>query len=81
MKINPEHKMWRTLVRVRRSQDGVGVELIIPGWDVKQYVFCPVQAIPPDIFKDMGAGNRYHVGCNIGAEKVEDLCFDRWEKE
>jgi hypothetical protein len=80
MNINPKNRMWRTLVRVTRSdQNGVG--LIIPGWNVKKEVFCSYQAIPPDIFKDMKKDSRYHVGCNIGAEKAEDLCFDGWEKE
>lgn len=81
MIIHPEYKMWRTLVRVTRTHDEHGAWLIIPGWDVKEEVLCPRQAIPPCIFKNMRANNRYHVGCNIGADSAEDLCFDRWEKE
>jgi len=80
MKIKPEHKMWRTLVRVAQVSKN-GVSLIIPGWSVKEEVYCSYQAIPPNIFKDMKTGNRYHVGCNIGTDKIEDLCFDGWEND
>jgi len=80
--MNPADKMWRTLVRVSgRSWTQRGVYLIIPGWNVDKNVFCPRQAIPPDIFNSMELYKRYHVGCNIGAEKASDLCFDGWEAE
>ena len=58
-----------------------GVSLIIPGWSTTKPVWCPACAIPPVIFQNMKKGNRYHVGCNIGAEKREELCFDEWEDE
>lgn len=78
--MNQEHKMWRTLVRVKeKTWCNAGVYLFIPGWNVKLSVFCPYQAIPPAIYKSMESSKRYHVGCNIGASKAEDLCFDGWE--
>lgn len=78
--IKPSQKMWRTLVRVH-SVNIDGVCLIIPGWSTHVKVWCPSCAIPPAIFQNMKEGNRYHVGCNIGAEKREELCFDGWENE
>lgn len=80
MKTLPSETMWRTLVRVQvRTLEGVF--LIIPGVDVRNAVFCPKEAIPPAIFKRMKKDKRYHVGCNIGAGNVENLCFDGWEAE
>lgn len=73
-------KMWRTLVRVV-SLSFFGVTLVIPGWNCKKRVWVCYQAIPPLIFRKMKIGNRYHVGCNIGAKNKNDLCFDNWEKK
>jgi hypothetical protein len=50
-----------------------------PGWSVNRSVWCARQAIPPEIFKTMVVGGRYHVQCNIGAEKAINLCFNSWE--
>lgn len=83
--IHPTKRMWRTLVRVASVERGDfvthGVYLIIPGWSVREKVWCSYQAIPPVILETMKTGKRYHVGCNIGAEKQWQLCFDRWENE
>ena len=77
--IRPEQRMWRTLVRVTaRFPDGV--VLMIPGLrEGNCECFCPRKAIPPVIFEDMKENERYHVGCNRGAEDIADLCFDGWE--
>ena len=82
--IRPDQKMWRTLVRVdNKLAHGVG--LFIPGlfgqFGTNFTVFCPRKAIPPTIFETMKEGKRYHVGCNIGCQRVNDLCFDGWEAE
>ena len=82
--ISPRDRMWRTLVRVDKiNKDGrsEGVYLIIPGWNVREAVWCPIKAIPPAIWKEMGPGKRYHVRCNIGAQFASQLCFDVWEEK
>lgn len=80
MKTLPSETMWRTLVRVE-VVTAHGVFLIIPGVDVHNSIFCPKEAIPPAIYKTMRKDKRYHVGYNIGAKDIEDLCFDGWEAE
>jgi len=79
MKITPTTKMWRTLIRIE-SVNKSGVYVIIPGWSVKTKVFIDKKNIPPVIFNAMTEGGRYHVQCNIGAECLEDLRFNNWEK-
>jgi hypothetical protein len=82
--VRQEHRMWRTLVRVDEiNKEGrtEGVYLIIPGWNVRKSVWCPIKAIPPAIWEGMRKGKRYHVGCNIGAKYDSQLCFDGWENE
>jgi hypothetical protein len=78
--IKPEHRMWRTLVRVH-NRFSEGVMLIISGWNIDAPVWCPRKAIPPVIFQTMKTDKRYHVKCNIGAEEASNICFDSWEKE
>ena len=81
--INPTQKMWRTLVRViYKAKYRDGVVLMIPGFrEGVSNVFCPRKAIPPAIYDTMEENKRYHVGCNRGAESVEDICFDGWENQ
>ena len=78
--MNPTDRMWRTLVRVTRVGTD-SIDVIIPGWDVRRNVYVYKQGIPPYIFKRMKEGDRLHAQCNIGANTVEELCFDRWEDE
>jgi len=78
--MNPTDRMWRTLVRVDSVRSD-SIDAIIPGWNVRRKVFIWKQGIPPYIFKRLKEGDRLHVTCNIGAEDVEDLCFDGWEEE
>ena len=78
--ISSTDRMWRTLVRVV-EKDRAGVTVVIPGYSVQAWVPIPKIAIPPVIFKTMKKDARYHVQCNIGAKRMGDLCFDRWEDE
>ena len=79
-RILPTEKMWRTLVRVKNVFLEF-VVLIVPGFSVREEVHCNVNGIPPAIYKNMKPGNRYHVGCNIGAQEKNSLCFDGWEED
>jgi hypothetical protein len=77
---NQYQKMWRTLVRVT-AKNSEGVYLSVPAVSASLETFCPRKAIPPFIFEGMKEDKRCHVGCNIGAENMADLCFDNWENE
>jgi len=79
-KEDPKKRMWRTLVRVH-SLTSKGVVVIIPGWEIDIPVFIDWHGIPPAIFDKMEVGGRFHVGCNIGENNRDSLCFDNWEDE
>ena len=81
MKVTPSQRMWRTLVVVDKVWKPDGVVLEIPAVLSLGTAFCPRKAIPPAIYDTMEVGKRYHVECNIGAERVSDICFDRWEEK
>lgn len=78
--ISPTKRLWRTLIRVVSiDKDTVGV--IIPGYDVNVPVEISINKIPSKIRKNIKEGNRYHVMCNIGADRREDLVFGKWENK
>jgi hypothetical protein len=39
----------------------------------------PTTLIPPEIFKQLGAGSRLHAKVNLGAAGNEELFFEEWE--
>lgn len=76
--IDPELRMWRTLIRVEYlGNDKVGV--IIPGWDPKQIVPIKWDDIPEYVRAHIQPGYRCYAFINIGAKNLEQLRFIDWE--
>jgi hypothetical protein len=76
-------KPYRTLVRItqidRESGEDV-VDAIVPGWHPHKAVRFPAILIPEAIRQDvLKAGVRLFARVNIGAEKSEDLYFDKFQ--
>lgn len=79
----PIRRPWRALIRIEdiRKTDG-GSEfafVVVPAWNSNEVVKLPTNIIPPEIFKNLGAGSRLHAKVNLGAVGNEELFFEDWE--
>jgi len=72
------NKLWRTLVRITSiDEENKCFYVVIPGWSVKEKAKINFSEISFPIH----IGKRMHVMVNIGAKRIEDLCFESWESE
>jgi hypothetical protein len=82
-KVPSNRKPYRTLVRItkidRESGEDV-VDAIVPGWNPHEALRFPAVLIPEKIRQDsLKAGVRLFAQVNIGADKSEDLYFDKFQ--
>lgn len=80
--MNPERRMWRTLLRVvdvDRSEKRV--TLVIPAWSPRQEVWFPFVVFPLDMPEKFELDYRFHALVNIGARVMEDLWIQDVEYE
>jgi len=79
-KIPPSRRPWRTIVRVHDADHERGfVHVFLPSWNPHEGLRLRIQDLPPDVHTHLRAGCRMFAHVNIGAEKSEDLFFDRWK--
>lgn len=78
----PTRRPWRTLVRV----DDVDPErrlfyAVVPAWDIRKKIMIDYDALPQELRDSVYPGHRFHAAVNTGADRIQDLFFDRWEPE
>ncbi len=79
-KIPPSRRPWRTLVHVYDVDRERGfVHIFLPGWDPHRGLRLRIKDIPEDVQPHLEDDYRLCAHVNIGAERAEDLFFDRWE--
>lgn len=78
--IPPSRRTWRTIVRVHDADHERGfVHVFLPSWNPHEGLRLRLRDLPGDIHPHLRAGYRIFAHVNVGAEKSEDLYFDRWE--
>lgn len=78
--VRPEHRMWRTLIRIEHVGSRE-VSLVIPAWDSQEVVKVKLAHIPEPVKSLLKPEKRLHARVNTGAERHQDLHFADWEKE
>lgn len=78
----PSRRPWRSLVRVEEVEIAGGYfYVIVPGWDPRKKMRVSLKDLPANMRDLVRPEKRFHAQVNVGAEKHEDLYFDRWEAE
>jgi len=73
-------KTYRTLIRiVSIDYDLKNIEAIIPAWNPHKAVLIPFSIVPVNIQGFLKKELRLIAFVNIGAEKSDDLLFERFE--
>ena len=77
----PTRRPWRTLVRVVEvfSSDEY-CYVVIPAWNAESKIRLLFKDLPVKFRRSAKPGLRLHAQVNIGAEKPEEVFFDRWEE-
>lgn len=73
------NRKWRALIRVNRVGDTYAY--VHPyGFGGEDEARLLLSELPQQIATRMREGQeRFHAWCNIGADNIEDVVFERWE--
>lgn len=75
-------RSWRTLVRVEDfDTERQNLYIVIPAWDPSKVIRLMGNDLPSGIIERLGDQTRFHAHVNVGAERNEDLFFEKWEVE
>lgn len=81
-KIPPTRKPRRTIVRITKIDEESGedvVDAFVPAWNPHKAVRFPASLIPEDIRVKLQPDIRLFAHVNTGAEKSDDLYFEKFE--
>jgi CheY-like chemotaxis protein len=79
-KFDHSRRPWRTLIRIDEvPADERFFYVVVPGWKPDTKVRVYLDDLPDNFKPLIREGKRLHAAVNVGAEREEELFFEKWE--